>query len=85
MISVRVSNELGAGHPKSVSFSVVVLTVVCFIISVVAAIVVLCLRDVLSYAFTEGEVIAHVVSDLTPLLALTLVLYGIQPVLSGKT
>ncbi|KAL3502070.1 hypothetical protein ACH5RR_036519 [Cinchona calisaya] len=81
--SVRVSNELGAGHPKSAAFSVIVVNVISFIISVIAAIVILALRRVISYAFTEGEVVADAVSDLSPLLALTLVLNGIQPVLSG--
>ncbi|XP_027064637.1 protein DETOXIFICATION 40-like isoform X2 [Coffea arabica] len=81
--SVRVSNELGAGHPKSAAFSVVVVNVISFIVSVIAAIIVLALRRVMSYAFTEGEVVADAVSDLAPLLALTLVLNGIQPVLSG--
>ncbi|XP_027170642.1 protein DETOXIFICATION 40-like [Coffea eugenioides] len=81
--SVRVSNELGAGHPKSAAFSVVIVNVISFIICVIAAIVILALRRVLSYAFTEGEVVADAVSDLSPLLALTLVLNGIQPVLSG--
>ncbi|XVE91753.1 hypothetical protein REPUB_Repub01dG0038500 [Reevesia pubescens] len=81
--SVRVGNELGAGHPKSAAFSVVIVTVVSFIISVVAAIIVMLLRHVLSYAFTEGEVVAEAVSDLCPLLAITLILNGIQPVLSG--
>ncbi|EXB83380.1 Protein TRANSPARENT TESTA 12 [Morus notabilis] len=82
-ICVRVSNELGAGHPKSTAFSVVVVTVISFVISVISAIVVLFLRDVISYAFTEGEVVAAAVSDLCPLLALTLLLNGVQPVLSG--
>ncbi|XP_027170646.1 protein DETOXIFICATION 40-like isoform X3 [Coffea eugenioides] len=81
--SVRVSNELGAGHPKSAAFSVIVVNVISFIICVIAAIVILALRRVLSYLFTEGEVVADAVSDLSPLLALTLVLNGIQPVLSG--
>ncbi|KAM0952254.1 putative multi antimicrobial extrusion protein [Dioscorea sansibarensis] len=81
--SVRVSNELGAGHPNSAAFSVVVVTAMSFVISVVLAIVILCLRDVISYAFTEGETVAHAVSDLCPLLAITLILNGIQPVLSG--
>ncbi|KAK7324793.1 hypothetical protein VNO77_28639 [Canavalia gladiata] len=81
--SVRVSNELGARNPKSASFSVVVVTLISFVISVIAALVVLALRDVISYAFTEGEVVAAAVSDLCPLLALALVLNGIQPVLSG--
>ncbi|KAI9072996.1 hypothetical protein K1719_045029 [Acacia pycnantha] len=82
-ISVRVGNEVGARHPKSAAFSVVVVTLISFIISVAAAIAVLSLRDVISYAFTEGEDVAAAVSDLCPLLATTLLLNGIQPVLSG--
>uniref|UniRef100_A0A7N2MCB8 Uncharacterized protein n=1 Tax=Quercus lobata TaxID=97700 RepID=A0A7N2MCB8_QUELO len=81
--SVRVSNELGAGNPKSASFSVTVVTLISFIISVISALVVLALRDVISYAFTQGETVAAAVSDLCPLLALTLLLNGIQPVVSG--
>ncbi|XP_059661068.1 protein DETOXIFICATION 40-like [Cornus florida] len=81
--SVRVSNELGAGHPKSAAFSVVAVNLISFIVSVIAAITVLSLRDVISYAFTEGEVVAKAVSDLCPLLSITLILNGIQPVLSG--
>lgn len=84
MNSVRVSNELGAGHPKSAAFSVVVVNILSFIVSAICAVVVLALRNVISYAFTEGEVVAAAVSDLCPLLALTLLLNGVQPVLSGK-
>lgn len=81
--SVRVSNELGAGNPKAAAFSVVVVTAMAMAISLVAAVVVMLLRDVISYAFTDGERVANAVSDLCPLLALTLLLNGIQPVLSG--
>lgn len=83
MDSVRVSNELGGGHPKSAAFSVVVVTISSFVISVVFAILVLLFRHVMSYAFTGGQVIAEAASDLAPLLALSLILNGIQPVLSG--
>lgn len=82
--SVRVGNELGAGHPKTAAFSVVIVNMVSFLINVIAAIVVLLLRDSISYAFTDGEHVANAVSDLCPLLATGLVLNGIQPVLSGK-
>ncbi|CAF2153640.1 unnamed protein product [Brassica napus] len=82
-ISVRVSNELGAGNPKSASFSVIIVNIYSLITCVILAIVILAFRDVLSYAFTEGEEVSAAVSDLCPLLALTLVLNGIQPVLSG--
>ncbi|KAG5047570.1 hypothetical protein JHK86_016976 [Glycine max] len=82
-ICVRVSNELGARNPKSASFSVMVVTLISFIISVIVALVVLAIRDIISYAFTDGEEVAAAVSDLCPLLALSIVLNGIQPVLSG--
>ncbi|XP_057986428.1 protein DETOXIFICATION 40-like [Hevea brasiliensis] len=81
--SVRVSNELGAGNPKSAAFSVVMVTLVSFIIAVIEAVIVLALRDVISYAFTSGETVANAVSELCPFLAVTLVLNGVQPVLSG--
>lgn len=81
--SVRVSNELGAGHPKSAAFSVLIVNLISFIIAVMEAVVVLALRHVISYAFTSGETVAAAVSDLCPFLAVTLILNGVQPVLSG--
>ncbi|KAB1199495.1 Protein TRANSPARENT TESTA 12 [Morella rubra] len=81
--SVRVSNELGAGHPKSAAFSVVVVTLSSTIIAVICAILVLVLRHVLSYAFTSGTTVADAVSELSPYLAVSIILNGIQPVLSG--
>ncbi|CAN6990765.1 unnamed protein product [Brassica rapa subsp. trilocularis] len=82
-ISVRVSNELGAGNPKSAAFSVIIVNIYSLITSVILAIIVWLCRDVLSYAFTEGKEVSAAVSDLCPFLAVTLVLNGIQPVLSG--
>ncbi|KAK9936056.1 hypothetical protein M0R45_012919 [Rubus argutus] len=82
-ISVRVSNELGSGNPKSAAFSVVIVTLVSLAISIVEAAIVLALRDVISYAFTSDETVAKAVSQLSPYLAVTLILNGIQPVLSG--
>ncbi|KAI5001847.1 hypothetical protein ZWY2020_026497 [Hordeum vulgare] len=81
--SVRVSNELGAGNPKSAFFSVWVVTALCAAVSVAFAIVILCLRNHISYLFTESEIVSDAVADLCPLLAITLILNGIQPVLSG--
>ncbi|KAM0021738.1 putative multi antimicrobial extrusion protein [Helianthus debilis subsp. tardiflorus] len=81
--SVRVGNELGAGNPKAAAFSVLTVTTVSFLIALVEAVIVLSARDVISYAFTGGEIVANAVSDLCPLLAITIVLNGVQPVLSG--
>ncbi|GJY36754.1 DETOXIFICATION 40-like protein [Tanacetum coccineum] len=80
---VRVSNELGAGHPKSTAYSVVMVRLSSFVISSICAIILLALRHVISYAFTDGEVVANAVSELTPLLAVSIIFNGIQPVLSG--
>ena len=82
--SVRVGNELGAGNPKSAAFSVVMVTLVSLTIAVIEAIVVLALRHVISYVFTSGETVANAVSELCPFLAVTLILNGVQPVLSGN-
>ncbi|KAA0040245.1 protein TRANSPARENT TESTA 12 [Cucumis melo var. makuwa] len=81
--SVRVGNELGHKHPKSAAFSVVVVMVISTTISIMVACTVLAFRNVISYVFTEGATVAAAVSDLCPFLAITLVLNGIQPVLSG--
>uniref|UniRef100_R7WD82 Protein DETOXIFICATION n=1 Tax=Aegilops tauschii TaxID=37682 RepID=R7WD82_AEGTA len=83
MYSVRVSNELGAGNPKSAAFSVVVGTMVSFTLSLIISVVILLCRDYISYIYADGEDVAAEVSKLTPLLALTVILNGIQPVLSG--
>lgn len=79
------SNELGGGNPKSAAFSVVVANVVSFLITVLEAIAILYFRHVISYAFTDGDTVAEAVSELCPFVALTLLLNGIQPVLSGNS
>ncbi|CAH2047953.1 unnamed protein product, partial [Thlaspi arvense] len=81
--SVRVSNELGAGNPRAAAFSTVITTGVSFLLAVFEAIVVLSWRHVISYAFTDSPAVAEAVADLSPFLAITIVLNGIQPVLSG--
>ncbi|CAN8294184.1 unnamed protein product [Cochlearia groenlandica] len=81
--SVRVSNELGAGNPKSAAFSTIVTTGVSFTLSLFEAIVILSLRHVISYIFTDSLQVAEAVAKLSPYLAVTIVLNGVQPVLSG--
>ncbi|KAL0727322.1 hypothetical protein Bca4012_023415 [Brassica carinata] len=82
-ICVRTSNELGAGNPKSALFSTWMATFVSFVISVVEALAVMVSREYVSYVFTADAEVAKAVSDLCPFLAVTIILNGIQPVLSG--
>ena len=82
--SVRVSNELGAGNPRAAAFSTFVTTGVSLLLAVFEAVVVMSWRNVISYAFTDSPEVAEAVADLSPFLAITIVLNGVQPVLSGK-
>lgn len=58
-------------------------TFVSFVISVVEALAVMVSREYVSYIFTADDEVAKAVSDLCPFLAVTIILNGIQPVLSG--
>ncbi|KAL4598971.1 hypothetical protein ACB092_11G093600 [Castanea dentata] len=81
--SVRVSNELGAGHPKVAKFSVWVVNGTSLSISIIFSALVLILRVELSELFTSDTEVIEAVSNLTPLLAISVLLNGIQPILSG--
>ncbi|XP_018857059.1 protein DETOXIFICATION 41-like [Juglans regia] len=81
--SVRVSNELGAGHPRVAKFSVLVVNGTSILISIVFTIIVLVFKVGLSKLFTTDTEVIEAVSALTPLLAISVFLNGIQPILSG--
>ncbi|KAM7497666.1 hypothetical protein LguiA_022080 [Lonicera macranthoides] len=81
--SVRVSNELGAGHPMVAKFSVIVVNSTSILISIVFSGLVLIFSGGLSKLFTSDSQVIAAVSNLTPLLAISVFLNGIQPILSG--
>ncbi|KAF3780118.1 hypothetical protein EJ110_NYTH29524 [Nymphaea thermarum] len=82
-ISVRVSNELGAGNPRRAKFAVVDVVISTFIIGLAISAVLLILRDYYPKVFTSSQEVQALVNQLTPLLALTIVIDSVQPVLSG--
>ncbi|XP_019177821.1 PREDICTED: protein DETOXIFICATION 14-like isoform X1 [Ipomoea nil] len=81
--SVRVSNALGGGKPQAARvalFAVLVLSATEFLLASAA---IFCCRYVWGYIFTyEQEVITYV-TEMTPLLCLSIILDGTQAVLSG--
>ncbi|KAK7304950.1 hypothetical protein VNO77_42846 [Canavalia gladiata] len=81
--SVRVSNELGAAHPRVAKFSVIVVNGTSILISIVFCAIILICRVALSKLFTSDSRVVEDVSSLTPLLAISVFLNGIQPILSG--
>ncbi|KAJ8443417.1 hypothetical protein Cgig2_024194 [Carnegiea gigantea] len=83
-ISVRVSNELGAGNYRQAKISVAVVSITSVAIGFGAFIVVLATRDWFPYLFTTSAAVAQETTRLSILLALTVLLNSLQPVLSGK-
>lgn len=77
------SNELGAAHPRVAQFSVIVVNATSILISIVFCAIVLIFRFGLSKLFTSDSEVIEAVSNLTPLLAISVFLNGIQPILSG--
>ncbi|KAK9271079.1 hypothetical protein L1049_026668 [Liquidambar formosana] len=82
-ISVRVSNELGAGNARTAKFAVIVVSVTSVAIGVVCMCVVFATRDYFPYLFTTSEAVAEETTKLAILLGVTVLLNSLQPVLSG--
>ncbi|KAJ4964763.1 hypothetical protein NE237_016612 [Protea cynaroides] len=82
-ISVRISNELGAGRPRAAKFSILVVVLTSVLIGVAIQTTLLILRNVYALPFTNSPEVARAVSDLAVLFSFTLLLNSVQPVLSG--
>ncbi|KAL9688382.1 hypothetical protein QQ045_032803 [Rhodiola kirilowii] len=82
-ISVRVSNELGASHPRTAKLAVVAAVASSAMISLVLFVILMATKDEYPSLFTTSSDVINVVSKLTPLLATCIVINSIQPVLSG--
>ncbi|KAL6209295.1 hypothetical protein ACLB2K_020237 [Fragaria x ananassa] len=83
MLCVRMGNELGAGHPRVAKFSLFLVNVNSIVISLIFTKMVLIFEVRLSRIFTTKAEALVAVSDLIPLLAISIFFNGIQPILSG--
>ncbi|KAL3755047.1 hypothetical protein ACJRO7_002164 [Eucalyptus globulus] len=81
--SVRVSNELGQGNAKAAVFAIKVILGTSISIGVVFWILCLVFGRQIAYIFTSEEDVAEEVSSLSVLLAFSILLNSVQPVLSG--
>ncbi|KAG6746517.1 hypothetical protein POTOM_051058 [Populus tomentosa] len=82
-ICVRVSNELGLGHPRAAKYAVYVTVFQSLVIGLVCMAVVLIAKDYFAYIFTSSKVMQVATSKLAFILAITMVLNSVQPVVSG--
>ncbi|TXG62903.1 hypothetical protein EZV62_009897 [Acer yangbiense] len=82
-ISVRVSNELGSGHPRAAKYSVIVTVIESLFIGILAGIIIMATRNHFSIIFTSNKEMQKAVAHLASLLGITMVVNSVQPVLSG--
>uniref|UniRef100_A0A164ZKP1 Protein DETOXIFICATION n=1 Tax=Daucus carota subsp. sativus TaxID=79200 RepID=A0A164ZKP1_DAUCS len=79
---VRVANELGAGNGKAAKFATVVSVCQSSMIGSLFSIILLVLHDKFALIFTTSSQVLEAVDKLSYLLAITILLNSIQPVLS---
>ncbi|KAL6277282.1 hypothetical protein ACE6H2_020883 [Prunus campanulata] len=80
---VRVANELGAGNGKRAKFATKVAVVTSIIIGLFFWLLIMMFHKEVGYIFTNSEAVLTEVSSLSLLLAFTILLNSVQPVLSG--
>lgn len=83
LFSVRVSNELGSGHPRAAKYSVIVTIVESLCIGLFFAALILATKNYFAIIFTDSKKMQEAVSRLAYLLGITMVLNSVQPVISG--
>ncbi|KAL5982327.1 hypothetical protein ACLOJK_016398 [Asimina triloba] len=80
---VRVSNELGAGNGRGAKFATVVAVVTSSIIGAFFFALVLTFHDKFALIFTTSKPVMKAADELAILLAFTILLNSVQPILSG--
>ncbi|XP_009130375.2 protein DETOXIFICATION 24 [Brassica rapa] len=80
---VRVANELGKGDAAAVRFSIRVILTVSTIMGVIFSVLCLAFSGQISYLFTNSKEVSKAVDDLSMILAVSILLNSIQPILSG--
>ena len=82
-LSIRVSNELGLGHPWATKYSVYITVFQSLLIGILCMIIVLAVKNHLAIFFTNSKDLQQAVADLAWLLGITMLLNSVQPVISG--
>lgn len=80
---VRVANELGAGNPKGAKFATKVSVLTSLVVGLLFWSITIAFHEKLAMIFTSSTSVTAMVNKLAVLLAFTILLNCIQPVLSG--
>lgn len=80
---VRVANELGAGKGKAAKFATQVSVAQSTVIGLIFCVLIMIFHNYIAYIFTTSPSVLQAVDNMAFLLAVTILLNSIQPVLSG--
>ncbi|KAG5522548.1 hypothetical protein RHGRI_034642 [Rhododendron griersonianum] len=83
-VSTRVSNELGAGNPQAARLAVSVVLVMAVTEGVLVGAVLILIRNIWGYAYSNEVEVVRYVAAMMPILAISNLLDGLQSVLSGS-
>ena len=78
------ANELGAGSGRGARFAIIVSITTSVVIALFFWCLILYFNGEIALLFTSSEVVLAAVHDLSVLLAFTILINSVQPVLSGK-
>ncbi|RHN49668.1 putative multi antimicrobial extrusion protein [Medicago truncatula] len=81
--STRVSNELGAGNPKTAKGAVRVVVIIGIAEAIIVSTFFLCFRNILGYAYSNDEQVVNYIADMVPLLCVSVSADSLIGALSG--
>lgn len=82
-VSTRVSNELGAGNPRRARMSVLVIMFLAVAEIVIVTIAIFASRRVFGYIFSRDKEVVNYVTDMAPLICVSVIMDSLQGTLSG--
>ncbi|GMH14657.1 hypothetical protein Nepgr_016498 [Nepenthes gracilis] len=82
-VGVRVANELGAGNGKGAKFATTVAVMTSIVIGLFFWLLMIIFHDKFAFIFSTSQLVVGEVDRLSVLLAFTILLNSVQPVLSG--
>ncbi|KAM5557404.1 hypothetical protein ABKV19_024666 [Rosa sericea] len=82
-MSIRVSNELGMGHPRAAKYSICVAVLQSLLIGIVSMTFIFISRDYIAIVFTNSKVMQQAVARLAFFLGVTMLLNSVAQVLTG--
>ncbi|KAL6127685.1 hypothetical protein ACLB2K_071048 [Fragaria x ananassa] len=82
-ISIRVSNELGMGHPRAAKYSICVAVLLSLVVGLVSMTSIFLSRDYIASVFTDSKVMQQAVAHLAYFLGAAMLLNSVAEVLTG--